>query len=81
MSFLAIRTRVTSVYYWILHHIVRPEDYTKVKRGDNWLDVLEITFRMSANTTCHLYRSCDKVPEAQMMASNGQGFLQFQVII
>ena len=43
------------------------------------IDVLNITFRMSIQTSCDIYKSCDKVPETQMMASNGQGFLQFQV--
>ncbi len=58
---------------------VRPENYYKYKHaGETW-DVLNVTVLMSMNTTCQLYQSCDKVPETKMMASNGQGFIQFQV--
>jgi hypothetical protein len=59
--------------------IVRPHNIIKIKHGGQYYDALNVTFRMSIQSSCEIYRSCDKVPETQMMASNGQGFLQFQV--
>lgn len=58
-----------------------PHEVIKVKHGDELVDALNITVVMSAAATCEIYRSCGKVPETTMMASNGQGFLQFQVLL
>jgi hypothetical protein len=60
---------------------VRAEGYSKIIYGGKLLDVLNLTVRMSANATCEIYKSCNKVEETTMMASNGQGFLQFLVKI
>ena len=60
---------------------LRAENYTKWKHGEELWDILSITFRLSLDTSCDVFKSCDKVPETRMMASNGQGFIQFQVII
>ena len=56
-----------------------PHEVIKHKHGDSYIEALNLTFYFSANATCELFRSCSKVPETMMMASNGQGFLQFQV--
>ncbi len=52
-----------------------------MKRGTETYDVLNLDFRMSASTSCGIFSACEKVPETRMMASSGQGFLQFQVYL
>ena len=55
-----------------------PHNVMKIKHGNSMIDVLNITFLLSAETTCAIFKSCSKVPETRRMASSGQGFIQFQ---
>lgn len=57
---------------------LRPLNYIKVMQRGKLLDALNVTFALSPDSVCELFRSCNKVPETMMMASNGQGFIQFQ---